>query len=35
MNNLNVKRCNERKAYGVRIKEMEHELDVAMKDADI
>ena len=35
MNTLNVKRCNERKAYEVRIKEKEHELDVAMKDADL
>ena len=31
MNTLNVKRSNERKLYEVRIKEKEHELDVAMK----
>ena len=35
MNTLNVKRSNERKLYEVRIKEKEHELDVAMKDADM
>ena len=35
MNSLNVKRCNERKAYEVCIKEKENELDAAMKDADL
>ena len=35
MNSLNVKRCNERKAYEVCINEKDHELDVAMKYADL
>ena len=35
VNTLNVKRCNERKAYGVRISEKEYELDMSMKDADM
>ena len=35
VNTLNVKRCNEMRAYEVRIKEKEHELDVSMKDADL
>ena len=33
MNTFNVKRCNERKAYEVHIKEKDHELDVAIKYA--
>ena len=32
---MNVKRCDERKSYEVCINEKEHELDVAMKDADL
>ena len=35
VNTLNVKRCNERMSYEVRIKEKDHELYVAMKDADL
>ena len=32
---LNVKRCNEMRAYEFRIKDKDHELDVAMKDAEL
>ena len=35
MNTLNVKRCNESKAYTVLIKDKYHELDVEMKDVDM
>ena len=35
VNKFNLKRCNERKVYKVCIKEKDHELDVAMKDADL
>ena len=32
---MNVKRCNEKKAYEVCIKEKYNELDGTMKDADL
>ena len=35
MNIFNVKRCNERKAYEVRIKDKEHELDLVMIDSEL
>ena len=35
MNTLNVNRFNERKAYEVHIRDKEHELDVAIKNADM
>ena len=35
MDTLNFKRCNKTKAYEVRIKEKEHQLEVAMKDAEL
>ena len=32
---MNVQRCNYMKAYKLTTKEKDHELDVAMKDADL